>query len=320
MGLFSKPHPGTGAIAAKLLVALMIPSAIVTALGGTDAGMAFGISAGFVMAVAPMTSVRTAVYSAFLAGVLAAVSSLAGDAALPVAALMLASAVLLALTNQISAGLLTLAPIIVVVYGPGPVDLVWWQAFAWTVVGGLAGVVITRYLGFVAPKNPIPSAVAWRHAIVLGVLSAGAMYWALASNISHGYWVAVTLLLALRPVPDQRHDTLRERLLGTALGAVIALAAVVVLPTWAAAIVAAVCLVLLVMYAMGGSYFMQTLFLTPMLLLFGTLGDAVKGVEFTLERVWFTLVGTAIGFLAAWLLDILDRRDEPVSEEQTADA
>ncbi len=92
------------------------------------------------------------------------------------------------------------------------------------------------------------------------------MYWALANDVSHGYWVAVTLVVALRPLPEERRDTLEGRLLGTLLGALIALAAALFLPTWGAAIVAMICLYVMVMYAMGGSYFMQTLFLAALLL------------------------------------------------------
>ena len=149
--------------------------------------------------------------------------------------------------------------------------------------------------------------MAWRHAVVLGVLSAATMYWALANNISHGYWIAVTLVVALRPLPEQRADTLRGRLLGTLLGAVIAFVVIVTLPVWLGALVAAICLVLLAAYSMSGDYFMQTLFLTPMLLIFATLGDENKGITYTGERVFFTIVGVAVGVVALVVLDRWDR-------------
>jgi hypothetical protein len=58
---------------------------------------------------------------------------------------------------------------------------------------------------------------------------------------------------------------------------------------------------------MSGNYFMQTLFLTPMLLIFATLGDAEKGLLYTTERVYYTIVGVVIGAVAAILLDLWDR-------------
>ena len=139
------------------------------------------------------------------------------------------------------------------------------------------------------------------------------MYWALSNGISHGYWVAITLVVALRPLPEQRAHTLRDRLLGTIAGAAFALAVIVWSPTWLAVLIGAVCLVLLATYSMGGSYFMQTLFLTPMLLIFATLGDEQKGITYTGERVAYTITGVLIGVVAAWLLDRWDRASADVT-------
>ena len=54
---------------------------------------------------------------------------------------------------------------------------------------------------------------------------------------------------------------------------------------------------------------MQTLFLTPMLLIFGSLGDTDRGFTITIERVYYTIVGIVIGVAAAYLLDRWDQRD-----------
>ena len=82
---------------------------------------------------------------------------------------------------------------------------------------------------------------------------------------------------------------------------------IVALPTLLAALVAAVCLYWLAVYSMSGNYFMQTLFLTPMLLIFATLGDEEKGLVYTGERVFFTIVGVAVGVVAAIVLDRWDK-------------
>jgi uncharacterized membrane protein YgaE (UPF0421/DUF939 family) len=302
-----RPAAGTLKFALILLLAVMIPSQIAVAIGGTYAGMAFGIAAGFTMAVTPFATTAQALGSAVLAAGLAAASSLADDTPWAIAALMLVAALLLALTNQHSAGLMTLAPAIVVIFGPAPLEFTWWEAFAYVLAGGIVGTLVIRLFKFEAEPQPVPSGVAWRHAIVLGVLSAAAMFWALANEIPHGYWVAITLVVALRPLPEQRAHILRDRLLGTLAGAVLAFVVILVLPLWAAALVAAVCLVLLATYSLGGSYFMQTLFLTPMLLIFATLGDEDKGITYTSERVFYTIVGVAIGAVAAVVLDRWDR-------------
>jgi hypothetical protein len=306
-----RPTPGTLKFAIILLLAVMIPSQVAVAIGGTYAGMAFGIAAGFTMAVTPFATTAQALGSAVLAAALAAVSSVAGDTAWAVAALMLLAALLLGLTNQHSAGLMTLAPAIVVIFGPAPLAFTWREAFAYVLAGGIVGTLVIRLFKFEAEPQPVPPGVAWRHAIVLGVLSAAAMYWALSNDVSHGYWIAITLVVALRPLPEQRAHILRDRLLGTLAGALLAFAVIVTLPTVAAALVAAVCLVLLATYSLGGSYFMQTLFLTPMLLIFATLGDEDKGITYTSERVFFTIVGVVLGALAALALDRWDRVAPP---------
>lgn len=307
----SRPQPGTPAIAARMLLAILIPSSIVTVLGGQSAGMAFGIAAGFVMAVTPSTTNPGALWSAGIAAALAAVSNVAGHTPWAIAALMILASILMAAMNLRSAGLMALAPIIVIVFGPGPIHLSWWQAAIWTALGGFVGLAVTRWLGFQAPLRPIPRRIVWPHALVLGCMSAVAMYWALSTGIPHAYWVAVTIVVALRPLPEERKDTLVGRLAGTIGGAVIALVVVFTLPAWGAAIVATVCLYLLATYAMGGSYFMQTLFLTPMLLLFASLGDGSKGFTLTMERVFYTLVGALCTVIAVIALDWWDRRSAP---------
>lgn len=314
MALFTKPVAGTWKFAAILLLAVMIPSSVAAAIGGPYAGMAFGVAAGFVMAVTPFATTGQALGSAVLAAGLAAGASLADDTPWAVAALMLVSALLLAVTNQHSAGLMTLAPAIVVIFGPAPLDFPWWEAFIYVLVGGIVGWIVIRVLSFDAQPVPVPPGVAWRHALTIGILAAAAMYWALAFQIPHGYWVAVTLVVALRPLPEQRSDTLRGRLLGTLLGAVIAFVAIVALPVWLAGVAGMVCLFLLATYSLGGNYFMQTLFLTPMLLILATLGDKEKGLQYTSERVFFTIVGVAIGMIAAVLLDRWDHASGELSE------
>ena len=322
MKMIHRPIEGTLKFAIILLVSVMIPSQIVGFFFGTYAAMAVGIAAGFTMAVTPLATTAQALGSAVLAAVLAAASSAADDNALAVAALMLVAAALLGLTNQHSAGLMTLAPAIVIIFGPSSVDMSWMSTFWFVLLGGAVGWLVITLFKFSAEPKPVPAGVAWRHAIVLGVLSAAAMYWAVSNQISHGYWIAVTLVVALRPLPEQRAHTLRDRLLGTLGGALLALAVIVLLPVWAGALVAAVCLVLLATYSMGGSYFMQTFFLTPMLLIFATLGDEGKGVTYTTERVFYTIVGVAVGVLAAWGLDRWDKAagDLPVVEEEPTPA
>lgn len=314
MALFSKPQPGTLPITLKLLVAILIPSVIVSVLAGTSASMGFGLAIGLGMSVTPVTKPAQAALLVLLGAGLGALASLSGSTPWAIAVLMFASAVLSALTNQHSAGLLTLAPIMVILFGPGPITLQWWVAALWILGGGVVGAFITKLLKFQAPVMPVEKRTAWEHGIAVGLLCAGVMFWTLANDIPHGYWIAVTVLMALRPLPNQRRETLNGRLIGTFLGAVIALLAVLLLPLWAAIVVAVFCLFTLVWYTMGGAYLMQALALTPMLLIFASLGDIDRGFELTIERVSFTVVGVAAAVLLALMLRRFEsRRESPAA-------
>ncbi len=314
MALFSRPQPGTLPTTLKLLVALLVPSALVSILAGTSAGMGFGIAMGLGMAVSPISRTRQTAVLVLLGAALGSLASYAMDTPWAIAVLLFISAILSALTNQRSAGLLSLAPILVILFGPGPIDLSWWQAAIWIVIGGAVGALITKLLKFQAPVQPVAKAVAWEHGIVVGLLCAAVMYWTLSNNIPHGYWIAVTVLMALRPLPNQRRETLNGRILGTLMGAVFALLVVIFLPIWAAVTVAVLCLFVMVWYTMGGAYLMQTLALTPMLLIFASLGDAERGFELTVERVLFTVVGFGFAVVIALLL----RRWESRREDKAA--
>ncbi|WP_343318612.1 FUSC family protein [Arthrobacter sp. TMP15] len=310
MVIFSRPQPGTLPTTLKLLVAILIPSALVSILAGVSASMGFGLAMGLGMAVTPVSRPRQAVVLVTLGAALGGLASLAGSTPWAIALLMFVSAILFAAANQRSAGLLSLTPVMVILFGPGPIDLSWWSAILWILAGGLVGAFITRLLKFQAPTLPVEKRVAWEHGIAVGLLCAAIMFWTLANNVPHGYWIAVTVLMALRPLPNQRRETLNGRLIGTALGAVIALLAVVFLPVWGAGIVAVACLFFLVWYSMGGAYLMQALALTPMLLIFASLGDVDRGFELTIERVIFTVMGIIVAVLIALLLRHWESRRE----------
>jgi len=51
-------------------------------------------------------------------------------------------------------------------------------------------------------------------------------------------------------------------------------------------------------------------------LIFTTLGDQSEGVESSVERVVFTVVGVALGVVAAVVLERWDRRDMPVTDHE----
>lgn len=91
------------------------------------------------------------------------------------AALIFISAVLFAVTNQRSAGLLSLTPVMVILFGPGPNILSWRSAALCFLAGGVAGAFITRLLKFQAPTLPVEKRTAWEHGTAGGLLCAAAL-------------------------------------------------------------------------------------------------------------------------------------------------
>jgi uncharacterized membrane protein YccC len=148
-----------------------------------------------------------------------------------------------------------------------------------------------------------------RHAVVLAVAAGGSVAVAELLGLEHGYWVAVTLLVVLRPAPAARGALIGPRITGTLAGAALALALVWLLPADLLLLAAFGFLIALAAYAMSGNYVMQTLLLTPMLMVFLTVGQASDTtVQLTAGRVFYTLLGATAAAGLAWGLDRWDRR------------
>ena len=315
MSTWARPAPGSLRTALFLLLAVGIPGAIAGAVGGTAAGMAVGLSGGAALAFGSVTGARWGWALVALTGAAAAVGAAVAGDAVAAAALVLATTMLLGAANRWSVGMLTLAPVLATVFAATDRGLAWWQAGLWSVFGAACGLVLVQLLLKDLPeRTALPRGHAWRHAVVLALAAAATMYLALLWDLPHGYWVTLTLLVALRPLPVERAEILQDRLWGTLLGAVVALVVVALAPAPVELALAAVFLVVMATYSVAGNYFMQTLFLTPMLLLFATAGDADASLAYTAERVLFTVVGVGLGAglvaaLAWW--DALDDEETP---------
>ena len=306
---FTAPDPGTLKNSAILIAIVLIPGLIASAIGGITASVTVGLCSGAAMSFGTLMRPRTAALTTLLLGAAAAAGALVeGNLWLSGLAVGLAI-VLTAPANAYSAGMLMMAPILTMVFAVTDRGWPWWQAGLWGVIGGLVGLGIAKAMRFgQRPPQPLAPALAWRHAIVLGVAAGVSIVAAELLDLDHGYWVAVTLMVVLRPVPGERRDYVQQRLAGTLTGALIALLAVWALPQDLLLVAAFVFLVVLAAYAMSGNYFMQTMFLTPMLLLFLSAGGETEvTVALTLDRVVFTVIGA---ILAAAIALGMERWDE----------
>lgn len=307
---FTLPEPGTLRASAILVAIVLVPGFVASAIGGITASVTVGLCSGAAMTFGTLMRPRTAAVVTLLLGGAAALGALAsGDPWLSGLAVTLAI-VLTAPANAYSAGMLMMAPILTMVFAVTDRGWPWWQAGLWGVIGGLVGLAIVQVMRFgQRPPQPLPSRLAWRHAIVLGPAAGLSIVVAELLDLPHGYWVAVTLMVVLRPVPGERRDYVQQRLAGTMAGAGIALLVVWLAPASLLLPAAFGFLVMLAAYAMSGNYFMQTLFLTPMLLFFLSAGDEAEiTAELTAERVVYTVVGVALAAGLAWAMERWDER------------
>lgn len=198
--------------------------------------------------------------------------------------------------ESLLAGLPTAAAVLVAVPGAfTPAATAFWM-----VVGGLMAVAIAVLAKF--PKAAVPGTPAdraWRHATVMAASVGLVVYLVQLYEVPHGYWVAVTLTVVLRPLHDLTRTKARQRIIGTVAGVVLAL----LLPAWGVVLALAVCLALMTSYALLGDYLKQVVFLTPAVVLLAPAGGV--GL-YAAERAVATLVGTLLAGALALLLERAD--------------
>ncbi len=164
----TRPDPGTLKSAAILIAVVLVPGIIASAVGGVTASVTVGLCAGAAMSFGTLMRARTAALVTLALGAAAAAGALvAGDpwlSGLTVAVVIL----LTAPANSFSAGMLLMAPILTLVFAVTDRGWPWWKAGVWGVIGGLVGLGLAQLMKFGRrPPQPLNSALAWRHAVVL---------------------------------------------------------------------------------------------------------------------------------------------------------
>lgn len=143
--------------------------------------------------------------------------------------------------------------------------------------------------------------VAWGSALRLATCMAVAQAVASWSGLPHSGWLVLTVALVVRPTLGTVPARLLLRALGTTAGVLIGLAATTALPAGWWRIAALVVLTGLLQAYARRSYALQTLFLTPVMVLLadplGQVGSAVPEA-----RLLDTAVGCALAFVLGHLL------------------
>lgn len=168
-----------------------------------------------------------------------------------------------------------------------------------------------RHIDRVGPGAPIGGSItgAGRSAVLagLGVLLAGGVANGLA--IGRPYWAMVSAVvpLAAHALSGQLVRG-AHRLVGTALGLVVAWALLALDLRGAAAILAVGMLQALAELIVGRNYALALLFITPLALLMGNVVHPVPTGPLLADRAVETVIGVAIGVMIGWVVRPRSRR------------
>jgi hypothetical protein len=305
-GTWRVPRP---VLVSSLKIALILATPLVIVYASAGGVAALAVAMGYTGSLTPALKLRPT-YSLALAvpaamtGVVA--SGLAGQA-LPAACFVALACLLVAPANLVQNGLMAGIPTIAAVYACLPTRQDPVQVGAWMLVGGAIVVGLSAMTRMSKSAEPVGVDLwtAWAHAIAMASVVGVFVLVLGVVDIAHGYWIAMTMTIVLRPYGTETQTVARQRVAGTTLGAVLALALAVLLPGWAALTVAVALLVLVVANALMGRYSQQVTFLTPFIVLIGSGGEE-EAVGVAVQRVAATLLGALLAAaiaLALWRVD-----------------
>lgn len=125
----------------------------------------------------------------------------------------------------------------------------------------------------------------------------------------YGYWAPMTVIIVVKPSSSQTVSVAVQRTLGTALGALIAVAAVQQLPTSDAyAVIGFVVSAFFMVAFMNANYTLFAAFLTSTLVFAVRIAQA-DAYDAGIERVFATLAGAAISLVIVLVATKMDNRD-----------
>ena len=272
---------------------------------GVFMGLAIGISVG-PLTTLPTGSLLVAVNcAALIVGALVEGSPLGGAAVVALASLAVGPATRMGLGRG-----LMLSPVLAAVAASGAFGETPLPAVIGGVIGAAWGAGIMRVLGIRREPVPVDAADAWVNAGALAVTCGITTLVALATPLPHGYWIVVTLASVLQPVREATTRATGERVVGTLVGSLLAVAAGAILPTWSVALVVVGAMALFIAYALAGDGVRRVAVQTVMLVLVLAGATGTVGIEVAVERLAWTIVGAALVALSGLAADRLARTVE----------
>lgn len=295
------PPPRTSLVrAVEITVVVLLPLALTTWLAG-GAAILPAVMALLCVTFVPYCTLRQAVLLCLgLVGVGVLTTVVHAE---PVALVLLMVAVCIGagLLSQLSAGAFTAGPIAVAVLGLDPPQVTAIQVAA--VMIGVCGYVIlvVRLLKVDIAPGPVPFDVALRHGLVMAVACGGATAIALYYDLPKSYWLVMTLAVVLRPYAIESLKKNRARVIGTVLGALIAVAMSPLPRPWQL-VMAAVCMTLMFAYMAERNYVLQVTFMTPMVVFLVSSGTVDDTFYMDGLRVAYTVGACVVGGLVSLAL------------------
>jgi hypothetical protein len=307
------PPPKVLRKAIPIALVLLLPVAIAGWLGGLGVAIVTMLALAIAVGQAPNTRGATQSLFVLAIAVVAAVGSLTvGHPAADVIVVSLA-ALLVYPGNRVSAGLLSMAPVLAVLEGIGVVKVGWVAAFFAALLAGIYVVLVVRLMRIRMTPRPVAPAMAARHAIVLSVMCGAAAWVSIVRDLPHGYWVIVTIAVVLRPSISESTTMVRDRVIGTVIGSLIAVIVGDALPEGLVWVVVAVFLWLDIGYTLvhrtvGAA--IATTVLVVVMVAPSTDGGTLATAG---DRLLWTLVGAGLAVVAGLFLRGADTSEAVVA-------
>ena len=296
------PPPKVLRKAIPIALVLLLPVGIAGWLGGL--GVAIVTMLALAIAVGQAPNTRGATQSLFVCAiaVVAAIGAMTfGHDAADVVVVSLA-ALLAYPGNRASAGLLSMAPVLAVLEGLGVVKVGWVAAFFAALFAGIYVVLIVRLMRIRLTPRPVQPALAARHAVVLAVMCGGAAWVSIVRDLPHGYWVIVTIAVVLRPSVRESTSMVRDRVIGTVIGSLIAVVVGDTLPEGAVWVVVAVFLWLDIGYTLVHRIVGASIATTVLVIVMVAPSTDGGTWSTAFDRLVWTLVGAALAVVAGLFL------------------
>lgn len=294
-------------VAVGISVVLVVPLAAVFVAFGLNPALSLAL--GYLGGIAPslMLPRLPALGLTLLPAMAGAVAVAVNGQAFAAACFVAVSSLLVAPANLVRNGLLAGVPTSAAVLATMPATPAPFEVAVWMLLGGVVVGLVLAPLRKEADEVSIAPWSAWAHAVVMGAAVGTAVLLVTVFDVSHGYWICLTLTIVLRPYGRETMGVARERVAGTIGGAALAVGLAVVLPAWAVLVAVGALTVLMVAYAALGRTAQQVAFLTPVVVLLASGGAGMDTVTVALERVLATLLGVVVAALLALALARADR-------------